>query len=329
MPSEDLPVTSPTHRRFRGLAFSAAALTYALIVFGGIVRITGSGMACGDDWPLCNGRLIPPMDLPTLIEWGHRLAAALVGFLVLGVAVYALRHRRRLGRGALFWSGISAALLIVQVLLGAVTVRLELPTSSVVLHLLVASGLLGTLLLAAMTPRHTGARPASGGPGIDPGWAVAGAIFGFILLIFGGLVANTGAAPLCTGFPFCGDTILPRGGALVRLHWGHRLLAYLFLFYIGTAAFLSWRESASRAVLAAVTAVLLLTGLQIAVAAAMVLQRLPSDLRALHLAVGVALWTALVLWAALALRSAGRSLAPAIAPRDRRATPEPLGEASG
>ena len=76
-------------RRWGRLAAAAAAATYALIVFGGIVRITGSGMGCGDDWPLCDGRLIPPMDLETMIEYGHRLAAAAVSVLVVLLAALA------------------------------------------------------------------------------------------------------------------------------------------------------------------------------------------------------------------------------------------------
>src|ERR687892_453480 len=61
---------------FRRLAWAAAVATYALIVLGAWVRITGSGMGCGDDWPLCHGRLFPPLDdLGTLIEWTHRLGA--------------------------------------------------------------------------------------------------------------------------------------------------------------------------------------------------------------------------------------------------------------
>src|SRR2546430_4817271 len=63
-------------RRFTRLAWLAATCTYLLIILGAIVRITGSGMGCGEHWPLCNGTLLPPFDLPTLIEYGHRLAAA-------------------------------------------------------------------------------------------------------------------------------------------------------------------------------------------------------------------------------------------------------------
>ena len=81
-------------RRFVQLAWAAAVATYLLIILGAIVRITGSGMGCGDDWPLCNGSLLPPLDLPTMIEYGHRLAAVAVSVLVVALAVYAWWVRR-------------------------------------------------------------------------------------------------------------------------------------------------------------------------------------------------------------------------------------------
>src|SRR2546427_11981609 len=69
-------ISAPMTRRFTRLAWTAATFTYLLIILGAIVRITGSGLGCGDHWPLCNGKLLPPLDLPTMIEYGHRLAAA-------------------------------------------------------------------------------------------------------------------------------------------------------------------------------------------------------------------------------------------------------------
>jgi heme A synthase len=78
-------------RRFTTLAWSAAVCTYLLIILGGIVRITGSGMGCGDHWPLCNGHLFPPLsDIGTVIEWSHRLVAALVSVLVVALAALAV-----------------------------------------------------------------------------------------------------------------------------------------------------------------------------------------------------------------------------------------------
>src|SRR6266508_2051976 len=159
-------------RRFALLAWTAATFTYLLIILGAIVRITGSGMGCGEHWPLCNGRLLPPLDLPTLIEYGHRLAAAAVSLLVVVLAAYAWWLRRDAAGGvrdapngpiarsrppppstAFFRSGVAAyialALLTLQLGLGAVTVKLSLPPWTVILHLGTAMLLLATLIVAA------------------------------------------------------------------------------------------------------------------------------------------------------------------------------------
>ncbi|HTG50384.1 MAG TPA: COX15/CtaA family protein, partial [Gemmatimonadales bacterium] len=81
-------------RLLRRLAWAGSGFALGLIVLGGIVRITGSGMGCGDHWPRCDGEWFPPLDLPTLIESSHRWAAALVSILVFAVAAVALRRHR-------------------------------------------------------------------------------------------------------------------------------------------------------------------------------------------------------------------------------------------
>ena len=87
--------TTPDRARLlRRLAWTGSAFALGLIVLGGVVRITGSGMGCGDHWPRCDGEWFPPLDLPTLIEIGHRWAAALVSLLVFAVAVVAWRRHR-------------------------------------------------------------------------------------------------------------------------------------------------------------------------------------------------------------------------------------------
>lgn len=295
-------------RRFALLSFVTAGLTYALIVFGGIVRITGSGMGCGDDWPLCNGKLIPPFDLPTLIEYSHRLAAALIGFFVLGVALYAVRHRRTPGigdRGIVNLAIVSLILLVAQVLLGAVTVWLELPTATVVFHLIVASALLATLLVGGLLAIQAPAASASVAGATYPRLTAISVALGFLLLILGGLVANTGAAPACQGFPLCNGQLFPRGGGLVHLHWTHRLAAFVFLIVIAAAVTATWRQGAPARTKGWALVSLVLTILQFVVAAGLVLLHLPDDLRALHLAVGTALWGALVVWGSLVMLQKG------------------------
>src|SRR5216110_1021097 len=147
-------ISAPMTRRFTRLARTAAIFTYLLIILGAIVRITGSGLGCGEHWPLCNGKLLPPLDLPTMIEYGHRLAAAAVSVLVAALAAYAWWLRRETGiEKRETWPGrpayVALALLSVQIALGAVTVELSLPPWTVIVHLGTAMLLLATLLVAA------------------------------------------------------------------------------------------------------------------------------------------------------------------------------------
>lgn len=273
-------------RRHRRLAWAAATAAYLLIILGAVVRITGSGLGCGDHWPLCNGHFLPPLDLPTWIEWSHRLVAALVSILVVALAVETWLRRRPHGVGSGEWdppsrtSYVALALLLIQVALGAVTVKLELPPWTVVLHLGTAMLLLAALLLAARRP------PIA--PGRRPGSVAWGAlVLAFVTVLMGALTANLGAASACLGFPLCNGQWLPVGNYLQHVQWTHRLLAYGFALY---AAVWAWRvpRRGTRVVLGLVL-------LQVGVAAAMVLLRLPPPLQALHVAVGAAVWAAVVL----------------------------------
>src|SRR5439155_72727 len=131
------------------------------------VRITGSGLGCGDDWPLCHGRLLPPLEVAALIEFAHRQAVVLVTVFVVALAIYAWHLRRVQGNTAPGRAAyVALALLGVQVALGAVIVKLALPPLRVVLHLAMAMFILAALLVAARGHRLT--------PGASPGNTAAG-----------------------------------------------------------------------------------------------------------------------------------------------------------
>lgn len=269
-------------RTYRRVAWTAAIVTYLLIVLGAVVRITGSGLGCGNHWPLCNGRLLPPLDLPTIIEYGHRLVAATVSVLVIGLAALTWWIRRESGEGKReTWApgqGAYAALglLIVQVALGAITVKLDLPPWTIILHLGTAMLLLATLLVVARgTPM---ALSRLGGVGM----ALA-----FATVLLGGLTANLGAASACLGFPLCNGQVVPDGNYFQYVHWTHRLLAFSLVGVTGWWAYAA-RSRGPRIVLGLVL-------IQVAIGAAMVLWALPPVLRAAHVAAGAAVWGAMVL----------------------------------
>src|SRR5213082_4217269 len=235
-------ISAPMTRRFTRLARTAAIFTYLLIILGAIVRITGSGLGCGEHWPLCNGRLLPPLDLPTLIEYGHRLAALAVSVLVAALAAYAWWLRRETGIGKRETcpgraSYVDLALLTLQIALGAVTVKLSLPPWTVILHLGTAMLLLATLIVTAKRAMLTpGASPGNTGAGSTPGSrpGLVGTIalaLGFVTVLFGALTANLGAASACLGFPLCNGAVIPAGNDLQHVHWTHRLLAFALLGY--------------------------------------------------------------------------------------------------
>ncbi|MGH2626630.1 MAG: COX15/CtaA family protein, partial [Anaerolineales bacterium] len=102
MPAE--VAASKPRGRFVLLASAAAVSTYLLIVLGGIVRATGSGLGC-PDWPLCAGGILPPVHTAALIEFSHRLAAALTSPLILFTALSAWRGRRPAAGAAIAGAG--------------------------------------------------------------------------------------------------------------------------------------------------------------------------------------------------------------------------------
>jgi len=330
-------------RVLRRLAWTGATLALGLIVLGGVVRITGSGMGCGDHWPRCDGQWFPPLDLPTLIEIGHRWVAALVSLVVLAVAIVAWRRHREepsLRTPAL----LALALLVVQVLLGAITVKLALPPWVIITHLANAMVLLAVLMTVALRAgRGDGAALRAGREGgtalragreerrtegrKDPRHPdhlliVATAALGFVVILFGAQVANFHAGLLCLGFPLCGNGVLPPAAPLAALHWTHRVLAFAFLVLAVVMVSRVSRRSdpAGRRLGRAAALVLAATVLQIGVAAAMVLSLLPPGLRVLHLLVGSLVWAALV---ALVFRSARTPAAPEPAETGQPATHAP------
>jgi len=138
---------------------------------GSVVRTTGSGLSC-PDWPLCQGRLIPPLQFNVFLEWFHRLIALTVGLLLFATATAVALHaptRARLGGLA----ALAVALYFAQALLGALTVWKLLDPSVVSGHLAVGLLLFSTLLTLALVAHHEtlplpGVGVASRPPGLLP-----------------------------------------------------------------------------------------------------------------------------------------------------------------
>jgi heme A synthase len=239
-------VSTPS-RGFRRLALVTLLLTFALIVLGGVVRVSDSGLGCGPGdsgfhgWPLCNGDVVPGASIHTFIEYAHRTVASTVGLLALSLLVLA-RRRHRENRGLVRATTGVFALVVAEGLLGGATVEENLDEELVAAHLGLAMIILMLLLYIwrASRPEVIGAAVPETSNGYRR-FAIGVQVLVLLTIVAGGYMAGTqkygrpdyqigdGAHHACgREFPTCNDGFLPFGASrLVDIHLTHRVFMYL------------------------------------------------------------------------------------------------------
>ena len=143
----------------RIFAYGSVISTYILIVIGGYVTTSNSGLGCGESWPLCKGAVFPSLNNPEIvIELTHRLFNSVVGVFILGMAMVAWTRYRGASNIVLL-STTSLVALIAQVLLGMVTVTTSLNPVVSDAHLALASAILAVVVANAIMVRNLTLRP--------------------------------------------------------------------------------------------------------------------------------------------------------------------------
>ena len=312
---------NPTFRLAARLGLATTLLTWALIVIGSVVRTTGSGLAC-PDWPLCHGRLIPPLQFNVMIEWTHRLVALLVSLAMVALAVLTLARgalRRRLGGFVI----LALSLLALQVLLGALTVWKLLDPSVVSGHLAVALLIFATLLAYTRAAGEAARGPEAGSPrpaGLLPVFAGVTALT-YLQSLLGGIVSTHHAGLACPDWPTCFGQWFPPLQGLIGLQMAHRYGAYLLTAAVLVAATTA-RTAPDPAIRRAGTLALGLVVAQVVLGVSNVHLGTPVWLSAAHLATATALLGVLL---AATLRIAAL---PRAATDPRPVGPWPAGEAA-
>ena len=289
---------------FRILTLVTVLSILALVTIGGVVRLTESGLGC-PDWPLCHGKIVPPLDTHTLIEYSHRLMASVVGLLVLVTTLIVWRSYRK-QPWLFFPATLGLLLLVVQVVLGGITVLRELSAGVVVAHLATAEALMASMVVVCVIavlghPQLIFRRDAEGrwsGFGMLTLGAVL-AVYG--LLLTGSYVAATGAAPSCgQSWPLCQGQLFPDGSYAIS-HMVHRAVALLVGALVVTVLILAWRRKRERSTLG--WAAVVVGGLflvQVLVGAGVVMMGFPLAARLLHLVMATLVWVGLAALAVLA-----------------------------
>ncbi len=300
-------------RTIQRLALATIAMTFLLILVGGIVRVSGSGLGCGPansgfhGWPFCNGAVIPGLDVNTIIEYTHRTVAGIVGLMSIALTTLAWRNHR--GNRPLVRATTTATVLVIaQGLLGAATVENDLDELLVAAHLGLAMIFLALLIFIwrATKPENLGAEPPDGGRGYRP-LAVVTSAFSFCTIVAGGYMAGTqnygranyelgdGAHHACgREFPTCNGDFLPFGQTrLVDIHLTHRVFVYLTTLLVLWLVVLTLRRRPSPSVVRYAWVALGILGVQLLLGALNVWLEEYEALIVAHLAVGTLLWATL------------------------------------
>jgi cytochrome c oxidase assembly protein subunit 15 len=181
----------------RHLVLGMTFLTLFLMALGSATRVMNAGLAC-PDWPLCYGELVPrqQMNLQVFLEWFHRLVASTLGLLAIAFAGLAWGFRRALPAWLPASATFALGLVILQGVLGGLTVTQLLRFDVVTAHL--GAGLLFfctmlTIGMALIPYRGTGVI------GHLPWFSLAAVISVYLQSLLGGLAASRWALHQCLG----------------------------------------------------------------------------------------------------------------------------------
>ena len=286
---------------FRGLTWATTASVFGMLILGGVVRVTESGLGCGDDWPLCSGQLLPPLETEAIIEYAHRVAASfLVGPLIAATFIASwVRYRRE---PWIIWPATAAlALVIGQSLLGWVTVATELSGHIVLAHLAVAEVTFACCIFLLVmahrgAPREGAADWASGRIARFPALSVWACAALFVLLISGSYLTNTASATwACNQWPLCTNEwggVFP-GGKLALIHMAHRYVALVAGLFIIYTLHLGFRGRTQPTIIRTLSmSALAVFAMQVLAGAGIIWAGFGQDVetRALHLALASGVW---------------------------------------
>jgi heme a synthase len=274
------------------VAFLTILVTYLLIVFGGYVASSNSGMGCGPDWPLCNGLVIPILNGATLIEFTHRVIGAILVILTVALFLMILRANVEQTVRLLAWGMMG--LLTVQVLLGAIVVVMDLPAIVVTIHLLIAMFYLFSLIwiwrrLAQRDfNQHTYSSLSAPLHKSIKNHLNIVLVLLILTLAFGAYIKHQSYGLAC-GWLGCGENIIPVNSSQI-LQTIHRGLAVISSFYIIILTYLAFVKKWGAGLQKRLSFLVFLILIQLLLGVATIVTFIDVSWAVMHLAVGTAVF---------------------------------------
>lgn len=298
--------------RFSRFAWGVLAYSVAVILFGAVVRITGSGAGCGQHWPTCQGEVLHlPKTTATAIELTHRLTSGLSLLLVIAMAVAAFRRFPR-GHVTRKAAGYSVLFILTESLVGAALVLLELVGKNtsvaraavMAVHLVNTSFLCAALALTAWTAVHSPPRRWLPSCGLD--WAIVGGLLGAILVSIAGAITALGDTlyPVETTSKLAERLAADQAASASFFERGRAVHPLVALLVASALLIIFQRTQAIRPypnVERATRLARLLLFTQVGAGAVNIVLSAPAYMQVIHLGIATVLWLSLVLLYATAM----------------------------
>lgn len=261
---------STKYRNNYRLALFACCLAFVVIALGAFTRLTNAGLSC-PDWPHCYGYLTAPHTLTQLqnaaqqypstpvdinkawTEMTHRYFAGTECAVILILCFSILLSRKKKDAKSYFIAFGLIALLMVQILLGMLTVTEKLKPVIVLSHLLTGISILAMLWWAylALPLRHDSPFRSMKEHRFSP-WLWLGFVIVFAQITLGGWVSTHYAGLACVDFPYCNGKVLPTmqwqqlNSDLITIHMLHRIGAFVTAIYLSVLALFLIRSRTFR-----------------------------------------------------------------------------------
>lgn len=229
-------------------------LVMFLATFGGmVVTKTESGLGCGQEWPLCNGKFVPAYTLASMIEYSHRAISGMAGLAALASLIAFLKFKRD-RRDLITYVVLTSIFVILQAIMGAMAVIKPQSAAVMALHFgfaLIAFASSSMLALGmrrierAKEPAHLEQLPRVSKSFRNLVWATT--IYTYIVVYTGAFVTHTDSRGGCSGFPLCNGEIIPELSGGVAIAFMHRAAAViLFIVILVMGHFAYWRNRGNR-----------------------------------------------------------------------------------
>ena len=289
---------------YKVVALLSLVVSFIQIALGGFVRASESGLGC-PDWPLCHGKIIPPFEFHTLIEYSHRLNGSLLGILVAVLLILCIMRYRR-DKQLMLANYAAFALVVSAGILGGITVITELAWWIRLIHLGIAQFLAACLMY--ITYKFAFDNLSNDYSYLNPirAWKwkkILCVSLVFLLIVSGSYMVGIGASSSCSSWPLCKGLSIPDGMSY-QVHMGHRYISVVTLAFVGYISIELMIHAKGNKLIKRVThSALGLLGIQIILGAVTVWSGFSSHMKVTHLSVATLVWLSVILMSLVAEKS--------------------------